>query len=39
MNMIAYTTSLYLGTSRCLYKFADITMESFQIMFTDLGAR
>ena len=39
MNMIAYTTSLYLGTSRCLYKFADITMESFQIIFTDLGAR
>ena len=37
--MIAYTTSLYLGTSRRFYKFADITMESFQIIFTDLGAR
>ena len=37
MNMIANTTSLYLGTPRILYKFADITMESFQIIFADLG--
>ena len=39
MNMIAYTTCFYLGTSRSFYKFADITMESLQIIFTDLGTR
>ena len=39
MNMISYTTSLYLGTSRCLYKFTDIIMKSFQIIFTDFWAR
>ena len=37
--MIAYTTSFYLGTSRRFYKFADIMMEPFQIIFTDLGTR
>ena len=37
--MITYTTCFYLGISRRFYKFADITMESFQIYFTDLWTR
>ena len=30
---------VYLDTSRSFNKFADITMESFQIIFTDFWAR
>ena len=37
--MIANTTSLYLGASRCFYKFSDILMKSSQIIFTDFGTR
>ena len=39
MNMISYTTCLYLGTSRSFNKFADIIMKSLQIIFTDFWAR
>ena len=39
MNMITYTACFYLGTSRRFYKFANIMMEPFQIIFTDLGTR
>ena len=39
MNMISYTTSLYLDTSRSFNKFTDIIMKSLQIIFTDFWAR
>ena len=39
MNMISYTTCLYLGTSRSFNKFTDIIMKSLQIIFTYLGDR
>ena len=39
MNMISYTTCLYLGTSRSFNKFTDIIMKSLQIIFTDFWAR
>ena len=39
MNMISYTTCLYLGTSRSLNKFTDIIMKSLQIIFTYFWAR
>ena len=39
MNMISYTTCLYLDTSRSFNKFTDIIMKSLQIIFTDFWAR
>ena len=39
MNMISYTTCLYLDTSRSFNKFTDIIMKSLQMIFTDFWAR
>ena len=39
MNMISYTTCLYLDTSRSFNKFTDIIMKSLQIIFTYFWAR